>query len=105
LTHQFPQLEEAQNILAQQQPVVLTNPFPQGKNMAQASSSMNVPGGNQGAPMLNANNGATNVYMMRSDAHLRPGLMITECQNLLTREKKLPTHHLLFILRRLWEKL
>jgi hypothetical protein len=71
LTHQFPRLEEAQNILAQQQLVVLTNPFPQGKNMAQASSSTNVPGGNQGAPMLNANNGATNVYMMRSDAHLQ----------------------------------
>jgi hypothetical protein len=39
--------------------------------MAQASSSTNVPGGNQGAPTLNANNGATNVYMMRSDAHLQ----------------------------------
>jgi hypothetical protein len=70
LTHQCPRLEEAQNLLAQQQPVVLTNPFPQGKNMAQASSSMNVPGGNQGAPMPNANNGATNIYMMRSYAHL-----------------------------------
>jgi hypothetical protein len=31
LTHQFPQLEEAQNLLAQQQPTMLTNPFPQGK--------------------------------------------------------------------------
>jgi hypothetical protein len=71
LTHQCPRLEEAHNILAQQQPVVLTNPFPQGKNMAQASSSTNVTGGNQGAPMLNANTGATNVYMMRSDAHLQ----------------------------------
>ena len=38
--------------------------------MGQASSSMNEPGGNQGAPMPNANNGATNVYMMRSNAHL-----------------------------------
>jgi hypothetical protein len=34
LTHQFPQPDEAQKILAQQQPVVLTNPFPQGKDMA-----------------------------------------------------------------------
>jgi hypothetical protein len=57
--------------LAQQQPVVLTNPFPQGKNLAQASSSTNVPGGNQGAPMPNTNNGATNVYMMKSEAHLQ----------------------------------
>jgi ribosomal protein L44E len=32
LTHQFPRLEEAQNLLAQQQPFVLTNPFAQGKN-------------------------------------------------------------------------
>jgi hypothetical protein len=105
LTHQFPQLEEAQNLLAQQQPVMLTNPFPQGKNMAQASSSMNAPGGNQGAPMPNANNKATNIYMMRSMLIYRPGLIITECQNLLRREKKPPTHHLLFKLRILWEKL
>jgi hypothetical protein len=35
LTHQFPRMEEAHNILAQQQPVVLTNPFPQGKNLTQ----------------------------------------------------------------------
>jgi hypothetical protein len=71
LTHQCPQIEEAQKLLAQQQPIVLTNPFPQGKNMAQASSSTNLPRGNQGAPTLNANTGATNVYMMRSYAHLQ----------------------------------
>jgi hypothetical protein len=71
LTHQFPQLEEAQNLLKKQQPIVITNPFPQGKNMSQASSSTNAPGGNQGAPTPNANNGATNVYMMRSYAHLQ----------------------------------
>jgi ribosomal protein L44E len=28
LTHQFPRLEEAQNLLAQQQPTMLTNHFP-----------------------------------------------------------------------------
>jgi hypothetical protein len=50
---------------------MLTNLFPQGKNMAHASSSMNAPGGNHGAPILNNNNGAANVYMLRSDAHLQ----------------------------------
>jgi ribosomal protein L44E len=40
LIHQLPWLEEAQKILAQQHPAVLTNSFPQGKNMAQASSFM-----------------------------------------------------------------
>jgi hypothetical protein len=43
LTHQCPRLEEAKNILVQQQPAMLTNPFPQGKFLAQASSSMNAP--------------------------------------------------------------
>jgi hypothetical protein len=70
LTHQCPRLEEAQNILAQQQLAMLTNPFPQGKNMAQASSSTNALEGNKGAPTPNANNGAINVYMMRYAAHL-----------------------------------
>jgi hypothetical protein len=50
---------------------MLTNPFPQGKNMAQDSALMNVPGENQGSPTLNANNGATKIYMMRSDSHLQ----------------------------------
>jgi hypothetical protein len=66
-----PRIEEAQNLLAQQQPVVLTNPFPQGKNMTQASSSTNMPGGNQGATTHDSNPGAANVYMMRVDAHLQ----------------------------------
>jgi len=63
-------LVETQNLLAQQQPIVLTNPFPQGKNMAQDSSSMDVPRENQGSPTPNFNSGASNVYMMRSNAHL-----------------------------------
>jgi hypothetical protein len=37
LTHQFPQLEESQTLLAQQELAVLTNPFPQGKNLTQYS--------------------------------------------------------------------
>ena len=45
-THQCPQLVEAQKLLAQQQPIVLTNPFPHGKNLTQASSSAE--GGSQG---------------------------------------------------------
>jgi hypothetical protein len=70
LTHQFPQLEESQKILAQQQVVVLRNPFPQGKNISQASSSRNVLGGNQRSPTHNANNGSKNIYMIRSNPHM-----------------------------------
>lgn len=39
--------------------------------MAQASLSMNALGGNQGALVPNANNIATNIYMMRSYVHLQ----------------------------------
>jgi hypothetical protein len=46
LTHQFPWIEEGRNILEQQQPTMLNNPFPQGNNLAQYSSSANTPGGN-----------------------------------------------------------
>jgi len=70
-TYQCPWLEEAHKILAQQHFVVLTNPFPQGKNMAQASSSVNTPWGNQRDPVLNGNNRAANVYMMRSDVDIQ----------------------------------
>jgi hypothetical protein len=52
LTHLCPRLAEAQKLLVQQQPVVLTNPFPHGKNMAQASTSSSVEGGSQGPPHL-----------------------------------------------------
>jgi hypothetical protein len=46
LSHLFPQLAEAHKLLAQQQqPVVLKNPFPHGKNLTQASMSME--GGSQ----------------------------------------------------------
>jgi hypothetical protein len=71
LTHQCHQLEEAQNLLAQQQPSMLTNPFPQGKKLAQASSSMNANGRTQGDPTPNDKNRSTNVYMTKSDAHLQ----------------------------------
>jgi hypothetical protein len=51
--HLCPLLAEAQKLLAQQQPVVLTNPFPQGKNMAQASTSTSATGGSlEKIPML-----------------------------------------------------
>jgi hypothetical protein len=46
----FPRLAKAQRILVQQHPIVLMNPFPQGKNMARASSSMSAEGGSQGPP-------------------------------------------------------
>jgi hypothetical protein len=70
LTHQCPQLEEAQKLLAQQQPTCANQPFSTRENLTQASSSTNAPGGNQGAPMPNANNGATNIYMMKYKANL-----------------------------------
>jgi hypothetical protein len=41
-THMFPRIVEAQKILVEQQPVVLKNPFPQEKNMAQDSASTSV---------------------------------------------------------------
>jgi hypothetical protein len=50
LTHKFPKMEEAQRLLAQQQPVMLTNPFPHGKNMASGSNVGSQQGGNQGTP-------------------------------------------------------
>jgi hypothetical protein len=48
LTHLCPQLAEAQKLFSQQQPIVLTHPFPHGKNLTQASVS--VKGGSQGPP-------------------------------------------------------
>jgi hypothetical protein len=51
-THLCPQLAEAQKLLAQQHPVVLMNPFPHWKNMAQDSTSSSAEGGNQGPPMF-----------------------------------------------------
>jgi hypothetical protein len=57
-THLFPRLAEAQKLLVKQQPVVLTNPFPHGKNMAQASTSSSMEGGSQGPPMSTINTSA-----------------------------------------------
>jgi len=46
------------------------NHFPQGKNMAQASTSMSVVGGSQGPPTPTNNSLAANIYMMNVVAHL-----------------------------------
>jgi hypothetical protein len=54
--------------LAQQQPVMLTNPFPHGKNLTQASSSTE--GGSQGPPPSSSNPSSANVYMMKGDAYI-----------------------------------
>jgi hypothetical protein len=59
---------EAQKLLAQQQPTVLTNPFPHGKNLTQASSSAD--GGSQGPPLSSSNPSSTNIYMMKGDAYI-----------------------------------
>jgi hypothetical protein len=68
LPHLFPRLAEAQKLLAQQHPVVLTNPFPHGKNMIQASSSAD--GGSQGPLVSSSNPLAVNVYIMKGDAYI-----------------------------------
>jgi hypothetical protein len=68
MTQLFPQLTEAQTLLVQQQPIVLTNPFPHGKNLTQASSSTD--GGSQGPPPSSSNPSSMNAYMMKGDAHI-----------------------------------
>jgi hypothetical protein len=68
LTHLCPRLAEAQKLLAQQQPAVLTNPFPHGQYLTQASSR--VDGGSQGPPPSFSNSLAVNAYMLKSDAHI-----------------------------------
>jgi hypothetical protein len=70
LTHLCPRLAEAQKLLVQQQPVVLMNPFPHGKNMAQASTSSSMEGGSQGPPAPTNNNLTTNIYMMNVEANI-----------------------------------
>jgi hypothetical protein len=66
LTHQCPRFAEAQKLLAQQHPVVLTNPFQHGKNLTQASLSMD--GGSQGPLSSSSNSSSANVYMMKGDS-------------------------------------
>jgi hypothetical protein len=68
LTHLCPRLTEAQKLLAQQQPVVLMNPFPHGKNLTQASA--NADGGSQGPPSSSSNPSTSNVYMLKGEAHI-----------------------------------
>jgi hypothetical protein len=67
-THRCPWLAEAQKFITHQQPVVLTNPFQHGKNLTQASTS--VEGVSQGpSPSLN-NPTSANVYMMKGDSFI-----------------------------------
>jgi hypothetical protein len=47
---------------------VLTNPFQHGKNLTQASVS--VEGGSQGPPTSSSNPSSANVYMMKGDAYI-----------------------------------
>jgi hypothetical protein len=65
LTHQCPWLVEAQKFMTQQQPVVLMNSFQHGKNLTQASTS--VEGGSQGPSPYSNNSASANVYMMKGD--------------------------------------
>jgi hypothetical protein len=54
---------EAHKLLAQQKPFVLTNPFPHGKNLTQASLSAE--GVSQGPPPSSSNPLSVNMYMMK----------------------------------------
>jgi hypothetical protein len=47
---------------------MLTNPFPHGKNLTQASSSAE--GGSQGPPLYSSNPLSTNIYMMKGDTYI-----------------------------------
>jgi hypothetical protein len=67
-THLCPRLAEVQKLLAQQQPAMLTNPFPHGKNLTQAS--VNVDGGSQGPPSSSSNPSTLNIYMLKGEAHI-----------------------------------
>ena len=59
---------EAQKLLSQQQPIVLMNPFQNGKNLTQASTITE--GGSQGPPPSSSNPASANVYMMKGDAYI-----------------------------------
>jgi hypothetical protein len=67
-THLCPRLAEAQKFVMQQQPAVLTNPFQHGKNLTQASASME--GGSQGPSPSSNNPASMNVYMVKGDAFI-----------------------------------
>ena len=67
-TYQCPWLVEAQKLLAQQPPAVLTSPFTHGQNLTQASLSTK--GGSQGPPPPVNNPVSMNVYMMKGDAYI-----------------------------------
>jgi hypothetical protein len=67
-THLFPRLAEAQTFVTQQQQAMLTNPFQHGKNLTQASIS--VEGGIQETYPPPNNPSSANVYMVRGDAFL-----------------------------------
>jgi hypothetical protein len=69
-THLCPQLVEAQKLLTQQKPVVLTNPFPHGQNMPQDSTSSSTEGGIHGPLVSTNNNMTTNVYMMKFETNI-----------------------------------
>jgi hypothetical protein len=68
LTHQCPQLAEAQKFVTQQHPVVLTNLFQHGQNLTQTSTSTE--GGIQGPSSYSNNPASANVYMMKGDTFI-----------------------------------
>jgi hypothetical protein len=47
---------------------MLTNPFPHGKNLIQAST--NEDGGSQGPPLSSSNPSTSNIYMLKGEAHI-----------------------------------
>jgi hypothetical protein len=67
-THLCPRLAEAQKFVTQQQQAMLTNPFQHGKNLTQASTSME--GGSHEHCPPPKNPSSANVYMVKSDAFI-----------------------------------
>jgi hypothetical protein len=66
--HQCPRFVEAQNLLAQKQLSMLTNPFLHRKNLTQTFSSAE--GGSERTPPSLSDPSSTNVYMMKGDAYI-----------------------------------
>jgi hypothetical protein len=65
-THLCSRLAEAQKFVTQQLQAMLTNPFQHGKNLTQASTSVEG-GSKKNCPPPN-NSSSANVYMVRGDA-------------------------------------
>jgi hypothetical protein len=71
---------------------MLTNPFPHGKNLTQASLSME--GGSQGPPMSSSNPTSTNVYMMKGSVDIMTRIRDYGMRNTYEKGKEAKNPHL-----------